>query len=351
MIHLPYTIKNITLQNRLVLSPMCMYQANNGFANDFHLVHYGKYALANIGLLIMEATAVSPEGRITPKCLGIWDDAHIEKLSRITKFVHDQGESKIGIQLAHAGRKASTMDGKTLSIDQGGWQTVAPSPIPYKPDEKLPQEMSRKDIENVVRAFAKAADRAVKAGFDLIEIHAAHGYLLHQFLSPLSNYRTDMYGGSLENRARFLMEVVQAIRENTPENMPLFVRISAQEYAENGWDLEQSISLSTMLKKAGVDLIDVSSGGNIHKAKISVFEGYQVPFSEAIKRECNIPTGAVGKITSIVQANKILSENKADLIMMARSLLKNPMLYFQSLPCDIAAEKVAKSYIRAVGEF
>lgn len=346
MIYQPITLNQLTLQNRLVLSPMCMYQSDNGFANDFHLVHYGKYALANLGLLMVEATAVVPEGRITHRCLGLWEDSLIASLKKITDFVHQHSSTKIGIQLAHAGRKASTWEGKQLAENQNPWRTVAPSALPYKPEDPLPHALTIPEIQSIITSFTHAATRAVEAGFDVIEIHAAHGYLLHQFLSPLSNTRTDEYGGNFKNRTRLLLQIVEAVKQSIPECMPLLVRISADEYAENGWDILQSIQLCQELKTRGVDLIDVSSGGNIHGAKISVFDGYQVPFSEAIRKEVQIPTGAVGKITTIEQANEILLQNKADVIFMARELLRNPTIFMQSLETQKAANIVHYSYLR-----
>ena len=251
---------------------MCMYSAENGVPNDFHFVHYGSRAQGGTGLIIVEATGVVPEGRITNKCTGIWNDEQVEAFQKIVKFVHENSESKIGIQLAHAGRKASTWNGKQISLEEG-WETVAPSPIPYHQSERIPHVLSTEEIKSLVQSFKIAAKRSIDAGFDLVEIHAAHGYLVHQFLSPLSNIRTDEYGGSFENRIRFLLEIVDAVNEVLDENHPLFVRISATDYAENGWDLKQSVELAKILKTKNVDLIDVSSGGNIHGAKITLFDG------------------------------------------------------------------------------
>lgn len=307
------------------MSPMCMYSCENGVANDFHLLHYGSRAQGGTGLIILEATGVVPEGRITNRCMGIWNDEQAEALSKIVKTVHANSESKIGIQLAHAGRKASTWNGKQTSLEEG-WETVAPSPIPYDENERIPHELTVEEIRNLVQSFKDAAIRAVSAGFDLIEIHAAHGYLLHQFLSPLSNQRKDEYGGSFENRIRFLVEVVDAVNEVLDENHLLFVRISGTEYAKNGWDIEDSIKLSEILKEHKVDLIDVSSGGNIHGAKINLFDGYQVPLAEAIRKKAEIPTGAVGLIKTAKQAEEILQNKQADLIFVAREILRNPYL-------------------------
>ncbi len=325
MLYSPIKFRNIELKNRWVMSPMCMYSAIEGMPNDFHLVHYGSRAQGGTGLLIAEATGVVPEGRITNGCTGIWNDEQAESFKRIVDFVHQNSESKIGIQLAHAGRKASTWNGKQISLEEG-WQTLAPSPIPYMEGERIPHELSVEEINGLVQKFKEAAQRAVNAGFDVIEIHAAHGYLLHQFLSPLSNNRTDEYGGSFENRCRFLLEVVEAVNEVLDDNHPLFVRISAKEYAENGWDLDDGVKLAQLLKEKKVDLVDVSSGGNIHGARISVFDGYQVPFAAKIRKEAGIATGAVGLITEVKQAEEILQKGDADLIFVAREILRNPYL-------------------------
>lgn len=325
MLYSPIKFRNLELKNRWVMSPMCMYSANDGVANDFHFVHYGSRAQGGTGLIIVEATGIVPEGRITSKCTGIWNDEQAAAFKKIVDFVHQNSETKIGIQLAHAGRKASTWNGLQTSLEEG-WQTVAPSEIPYKDGERTPHQLSVEGIKGLVQSFKDAAIRALKAGFDLVEIHAAHGYLLHQFLSPLSNNRTDEYGGSLENRSRFLLEVVDAVNEVLDENHPLFVRISADEYAENGWNLKESIELAKILKTKNVDLIDVSSGGNIHGAKISVFNGYQVPLSEKIRKNAEIKTGAVGMITSPKQAEMILLNQQADLIFVAREILRNPYI-------------------------
>jgi len=297
-------------------------------ANDFHFVHYGSRAQGGTGLIVVEATGVEPKGRITNHCMGIWNDEQAEKLQRIVNFVHENSESKIGIQLAHAGRKGSTWNNKQISVE-GGWETVAPSSIPYHPSERIPHALTTGEVKEQVQNFKEAAKRAVKAGFDVIEIHGAHGYLIHQFLSPLSNIRTDEYGGSFENRIRFLIEIVDAVNEVLSENTALFVRISGTEYAENGWDIESSVALAKVLKEHGVDLVDVSSGGNIHGAKISVFDGYQVPFSSQVKNEAFVKTGAVGLITEIDQAEKILQNGDADLIFIAREILRNPYIAVQ----------------------
>lgn len=328
MLYTPIQFRNVELKNRWVMSPMCMYSCENGLANDFHFVHYGSRAQGGTGLLVVEATGVEPGGRITNHCMGIWNDEQAEKLQRIVEFVHQNSDSKIGIQLAHAGRKGSTWNNQQISIEEG-WETVAPSSIPYHPTERIPHVLSTDEVKELVQSFKKATQRAVKAGFDIIEIHGAHGYLIHQFLSPLSNIRTDEYGGSFENRIRFLIEIVDAVNEVLNENTALFVRISGTEYAENGWDIQDSVALAKVLKEHSVDLVDVSSGGNIHGAKISVFNGYQVPFSEQIKREADVKTGAVGLITKTEQAEEILQKGEADLIFVAREILRNPYIAVQ----------------------
>jgi len=345
----PLAIKGITLKNRLVTSPMCQYSATDGFANDWHLVHLGTRATGGVGLVIAEATAVLPEGRITPGDLGLWRDGHIDGLRRIVNFIHSQG-AVAGIQIGHAGRKASCAvpwkGGLQLDEQNGGWQTVAPGNIPFLATERKPEPLSREGIQKVISGFASAAGRALAAGFRVIEIHGAHGYLLHEFLSPLSNNRTDEYGGSFENRIRLLTQVTDAVRKEWPAGNPLFVRISATDWTEGGWTLEESIMLSRILKDIGVDLIDCSSGGNVHDAKIPVAPGYQVPFSETI-RKTGILTGAVGFITTAGQAESILEEEKADLVLLARELLRNP--YFALSAARELGEDVAwpLQYLRA----
>ena len=328
MLYTPIKFRNLELKNRWVMSPMCMYSSENGLANDFHYVHYGSRAQGGTGLLIVEATGVEPHGRITNHCMGIWNDEQASKLKEIVDFVHKNSDSKIGIQLGHAGRKGSTWENKQISVKEG-WETIAPSPIPYHLSERIPHELSVKEIKDLVQNFKDAAKRAVDAGFDVIEIHAAHGYLIHQFLSPLSNIRTDEYGGSFENRSRFLLEIVDAVNEELNEKVALFVRISGTEYAENGWDISDSVKLSAELKNHSVDLVDVSSGGNIHGAKIPVFEGYQVPFSSQVRNEAGVKTGAVGLITKVEQAEEILQKGDADLIFIAREILRNPYIAVQ----------------------
>ncbi len=324
----PIQIKDCWLKNRIVISPMCQYSSTDGFANDWHLVHLGSRASGGAGLIIQEATAVAPEGRISPEDLGIWKDEHIEKLKAITAFIKSQNAVP-GIQLAHAGRKASVSSpwkgNKKLDASQGGWQTVAPSAIGYHDDE-TPVALDKIGIQKVIFDFKTATKRAVQAGYEVLEIHAAHGYLNHQFLSPLSNSRTDEYGGSFENRIRFTLEVLAAVQTEWPANLPLFVRISATDWAEGGWNVEESIQFSKILKEKGVDLIDVSSGGLVSHQKIPLEAGYQVPFAEKIKKETRILTGAVGLITEAYQAEEIVVSEKADLVLFARASLRDPNL-------------------------
>jgi 2,4-dienoyl-CoA reductase-like NADH-dependent reductase (Old Yellow Enzyme family) len=331
----PLQIKNVILRNRIVMSPMCQYSAEDGFSNDWHLVHLGARATGGTGLIIMEATAVAPEGRISPGDLGIWKDDHCKGLKRIVDYIHSQG-AVAAIQLAHAGRKASVAlpweGGEQIPENLGGWQTVAPSPIPFRPGERIPEELDKSGIKKVISDFKTAAKRALDAGFGIVEIHAAHGYLLNEFLSPLTNNRTDEYGGSFENRTRLLKEIITAVKSQWPEDNPLFVRISSTDWVEGGWSLDDSVRLAGDLKKAGADLIDCSSGGNIAAAKIPLSPGYQVPFSEAVRRTC-ILTGTVGLITNASQAEDILADGKADLVLFGRELLRNP--YF---PLTAAAE-------------
>lgn len=320
-------IKSVCLKNRIVISPMCQYSSEDGYANDWHLVHLGSRAVGGAGLIISEACAVLPEGRITPNDLGIWKDDHIQNLKRITSFIETQG-SVPAIQLAHAGRKASCTQpwkgGSYLKIEDGGWDTVGPSAIAFNEQYSLPHALSIDGIDDVVDAFGAAAKRAFKAGFKIIEIHAAHGYLLHEFFSPKSNLRTDEYGGSFENRIRIVCAIVKAVKENWPDNLPIFVRISATDWVDGGWTIDESVELSKILKELGVDLIDCSSGGNISYAKIPLAPGYQVPFSKKIKANSEILTGAVGLITDAAQAENILLNNEADLVLIARESLRNP---------------------------
>jgi len=330
MIHLfdPLAIRDITFANRVFVSPMCQYSSTDGYANDWHFVHLGSRAVGGSGLVFTEATGVLPEGRISPEDLGIWMDDHIEPLARIVRFVHGQG-SVAGMQLAHAGRKASTYrpwsGHGTIPESNGGWNNVvAPSALAFADQYPMPQALSIDGIKNIVSAFANAARRACEAGFDVIEIHAAHGYLIHEFLSPLSNHRTDVYGDSFENRTRILREIVTAVRGTWPERAPLFVRISASDWVDGGWDIQQSVELARRLKELGADLIDCSSGGNVPHAKIPVGPGYQTHFAEQIRREADILTGTVGMITSPVQAEHIIATGQADAVIIARELLRDP---------------------------
>jgi 2,4-dienoyl-CoA reductase (NADPH2) len=323
----PFTIRGVTLKNRIVVSPMCQYSSVDGMADDWHLVHLGSRAVGGAGLIFVEATAVTAEGRITPGDMGIWDDRHIEPLARIASFIHRMG-AVAGIQLAHAGRKASCLvpwqGGGRLTPEQGGWEVVAPSASPFREGDPLSRPLDLKGIEEIVEAFAAAARRAIQAGFRVIEIHSAHGYLLHSFLSPLSNQRTDSYGGSLENRMRMVLKVAAALRQTIPAEMPLFTRISATDWVEGGWDIEQSVALARALKPLGVDLIDASSGGIVPGAVIPVAPGYQVPFAAAIRKQAGIRTAAVGMITEPGQAEGIIACGQADLVFLAREMLREP---------------------------
>ena len=325
----PLQIKSLTFKNRIAISPMCQYSAIDGFANDWHLVHLGSRASGGAALIIQEATAVSPEGRISPGDLGIWKDEHIEKMQAINQFILSQNAIP-GIQLAHAGRKASAVipwKGNTkLDEKNGGWNTVAPSAVPFHTNEKAPIALDKTGIQKVISDFKSATKRAIKAGFQVVEIHAAHGYLLHEFLSPLSNFRTDEYGGSFENRIRLLLEVLEAMQSEWPENLPLFVRISATDWADGGWNIEESVKLSQLLKEKGVDLIDVSSGGLVTHQQIPLEPNYQVPFAGSIKKETGILTGAVGLITESSQAEEIVAAGKAVLVLFARASLRDSNL-------------------------
>jgi 2,4-dienoyl-CoA reductase-like NADH-dependent reductase (Old Yellow Enzyme family) len=325
----PLRIRGVTVRNRIVVSPMCQYscEARDGMATGWHLVHLGSRAVGGAGLVFTEATAVEPGGRISPQDLGIWSEAHADALTPIVAFVKAQGAAA-GIQLAHAGRKASTArpweGGRGLSDAEGGWVPLAPSPIPFGETARAPREMTHHDIAEVVRAFAQAAGRARRAGFDVLEVHAAHGYLLHEFLSPLANHRTDRYGGSFENRSRLLLEVVEAIRAVWPDDRPLVVRLSATDWVPGGWDIDDSVRLAAALARHGVDVIDCSSGGVSPAQQVPLAPGYQVPFAERIRREASIATMAVGLITTAEQAERIVAGGQADLVAMARELLRNP---------------------------
>lgn len=324
----PLAIRDITLRNRIVVSPMCQYSSTDGFSTDWHLVHLGSRAIGGASLIFTEATAVSPEGRISPGDLGLWKDEHIEGLTRIVDFIHSHG-AVAGIQLAHAGRKASCAvpweGGQQISEKHGGWRTLSPGNIPFLEGIKAPDPLTIEGINKVISDFTSAAKRALAAGFKVIEIHGAHGYLIHEFLSPLSNPRKDEYGGSFDNRTRLLRQVIEGVRSVWPDGNPLFVRISSTDWTEGGWTINDSVQLAAILKEIGVDLIDCSSGGNIFHARVPVGPGYQVQFAEAI-RKTGILTGAVGLITSAAQAESILKEEKADLVLFAREFLRNPYL-------------------------
>jgi 2,4-dienoyl-CoA reductase-like NADH-dependent reductase (Old Yellow Enzyme family) len=324
----PLTIRGVTFRNRIAVSPMCQYSAQDGFANDWHLVHLGSRAVGGAALVVVEATAVASNARISPGDVGIWKDEQVEPLARIAKFIHSQG-AVAGIQLAHAGRKASCdlpwRGGASLKTpEQGGWPVVGPSPLPFAEASPMPTPLDEAGIDTIITAFEAGTRRALAAGFKVIEIHAAHGYLLHEFLSPLSNRRNDQYGGSLENRMRFLLRVTERLRGLMPEELPLFVRISATDWVEGGWEIEQSIELARRLKGLGVDLIDVSSGGMVPYARIPMAKGYQVPFARRIREGADIRTGAVGLITDPHHADEIVTGGDANMVFIAREMLREP---------------------------
>jgi 2,4-dienoyl-CoA reductase-like NADH-dependent reductase (Old Yellow Enzyme family) len=323
----PLTIRGVTFRNRIAVSPMCQYSSIDGAANDWHVVHLGSRAVGGAGLVFTEASAVTAAGRISPQDLGIWQDGHIHGLSALARVIKANGAVP-GIQLAHAGRKASVSrpweGGQQLGLEAGGWPVVAASPVPFRPAERVPGELTAVDIRGIVQAFVAAAARALTAGFEVVELHAAHGYLLHEFLSPLSNHRSDAYGGSFDNRIRLLCEVAQSVRSTWPANLPLFVRLSATDWADGGWDIEQSVELARRLALLGVDLVDCSSGGIVPGVRIPVAPGYQVEFAARVRRDAGIPTGAVGLITEPVQANEIIASGQADLVLLARELLRDP---------------------------
>ncbi|WP_199444494.1 NADH:flavin oxidoreductase/NADH oxidase [Umezawaea beigongshangensis] len=324
----PLTVRSVTLPNRVVVSPMCQYSAADGLPNDWHLVHLGARAVGGAGLVLAEATAVQARGRISPQDVGIWNDEQVRAWRPITAFIRAQG-SVPGVQLAHAGRKASTYspfaDGRGGVPDsEGGWTPVAPSPVAFVPEYRQPEELDADGIAEVVRDFVAAARRALDAGFEVLEVHAAHGYLLHEFLSPLSNRRTDAWGGSLENRMRLTVDVTEAVRREVGDEVPVFVRISATDWVDDGWTDEDSVVLARRLADVGADLVDVSSGGNTAQAPIPVGPGYQVPLAETVRSKAEVPTGAVGMITDPRQAEKILADGSADLVLLARELLRDP---------------------------
>lgn len=324
----PMALRSVTARNRIVVSPMCQYSATDGVANDWHLQHLGSRAVGGAGIVFTEVVHTESRGRITPYCLGLWNDAQRDELARIVRFLKAQG-TVAGMQLGHAGRKGSTAKpwegGKGIAVDAGGWQTIAPSAIPFSDTYGMPVAMEQSTINESLAQFAANTRRAREAGFDLLEVHAAHGYLIHEFLSPLSNQRTDGYGGSFENRVRYFLEVIDAVRTEWPDDKPLFVRISATDWVEGGWDLDSSVKLSQLLKSGGkVDLIDCSSGGMSPQQKIALHPGYQVPFAAAIRSRADIATGAVGLINAPDLAEQILANGQADLIIMARAMLNDP---------------------------
>ena len=347
----PLTLRGITFPNRIAVSPMCQYSAVEGHATDWHLVHLGGLAQGGAGLVLTEAVAVKPEGRISPQDLGLWEEDQVQPLARIAHFIASQGAIP-GIQLAHAGRKACTQapwrgGGATIPITEGGWSPVAPSGLPFDAGWASPSVLDPAGISAVVEAFKSAARRAMAAGFQVVEVHAAHGYLLHQFLSPLSNVRTDDYGGRFENRTRLLQQVVAAVREVWPERLPLFVRLSATDWAEGGWNPEESVALCRILRELGVDLVDTSSGGLVPGAGIPLGPGYQVPFAQKIRHEAGIPTGAVGLITEPAQAEAILDEGKADLVLLGRELLRDPRWPMRAAQALGASLSWPPQYLRA----
>lgn len=346
------TLRGVTFRNRIGVSPMCQYSAVDGLANDWHFVHLGSRAVSGAGLVIVEATAIAPEGRISPADMGLWSDAHIEPLARIVRYMKAQGTVP-GIQISHAGRKASTaipwMGGGGITPDQGGWTTFAPSAIPFNERYPLPEAMTHDQIQASIAAFRDTALRALAAGFEVLELHGAHGYLIHSFLSPLSNARTDAYGGSLENRMRYALEVTRAVRAAWPEDMPLFMRLSCSDWVEGGWTIEESVTLSRHLRAEGVDLVDCSSGGGAAKAMIPVGAGYQVPFAEAIRRGAEVPTAAVGMISAPSQADEIIRNGRADMVLMAREFLRDPYWPIHAAHTLGHKDKVAipSQYLRA----
>jgi len=347
----PFQLRSVEFRNRIGVSPMCQYSSEDGFANDWHLVHLGSRAQGGAGLVTLEASAVLPEGRISPADLGNWKDEHIPGLRRIAEFLHTQG-SRAGIQLAHAGRKASTatpFEERPVLVTpaEGGWQPVAPSAIAFAPDYAVPTALDSSGVQAVVEGFRHAGLRALQAGFDFVEIHAAHGYLLHEFLSPLANRRTDAYGGSFDNRIRLVLEVVDGVRREWPERLPLFVRISATDWADGGWNPDQSVQLAHRLREHGVDLVDASSGGLVPDAKVPVAPGYQVGFASRIRRETGIATAAVGLITEPAQANAIIAEGEADLVFLGRAILRDP--YWPVHAAAALGEQASwpKQYLRA----
>jgi 2,4-dienoyl-CoA reductase-like NADH-dependent reductase (Old Yellow Enzyme family) len=323
----PLPLRSLTLSNRIIVSPMCQYSSLDGFSTDWHFVHLGSRAVGGAALVLTEASAVTPDGRISPQDLGIYDDGHVPGLARIVHFIHAQG-ARAGIQIAHAGRKGSTArpweGGREVPVSAGGWQPVGPTNEPFAPGYPVPRALTTSEIASIVDAFRRAAGRALAAGFEVVEIHAAHGYLIHEFLSPLVNTRTDSYGGSYDNRVRLCLEVVDAVRAAWPDRLPVFVRLSSTDWKDGGWDIEQCVELGRRLRERGVDVIDCSSGGAVPDAVIPVGPGYQVPFAERIRREAGIATGAVGLITEPTQADGIIRDGRADCVLIARELLRDP---------------------------
>jgi 2,4-dienoyl-CoA reductase-like NADH-dependent reductase (Old Yellow Enzyme family) len=347
----PITIKGITLRNRIGVSPMCMYSYVDGFSNDWQIIHLGSRAVGGAGLIIAEATAVEPRGRITPFDIGIWSDAQIEPLANVSRVIKKYG-AVAGIQIGHAGRKASTnkpweKEKNILPNNPLGWECIAPSPIAYDVGYSVPQELSISEIHEMQAAFKEGARRALAAGFEWLEIHAAHGYLIHSFYSPISNTRTDEYGGSFENRIRFLMETIRLVRPVWPDHLPLTVRISGTDWAEGGWTVEESIELARCLKKEGVDLIDCSSGGGFCKAIVPVGPGYQVPISDAVRKAANIPTATVGLITAPEQADEIIRNGRADLVLLGREMLRDPYWPLHAARVLKQPAPVPPQYLRA----
>lgn len=346
----PLTIRSLTIRNRIGVSPMCQYSSVDGFANDWHVQHIGSRAAGGAGLVIMEATGVSPEGRITPSCHGLWQEAHIEKLKRITEFSREQGAA-IGIQIGHAGRKASMEKpwegGKRLSLAEGGWKTWAPSAIPFAPDHEPPHEMTIGDIRKLTDDFVASAQRAVRAGFQIIELHGAHGYLLHEFMSPLSNRRTDDYGGTEENRFRLLIEIARAVKAAVPADIILGARLSCIDWAEGGLKIADTVRLSAALKKEGVDFIDCSTGFVVPDEKVPFAPGFQVPYAEEIRKEAGILTAAVGGISEAPQADAIIREGRADMVFLARAMLRDPYwAVHAALALEADAGLVPAQYLR-----
>jgi 2,4-dienoyl-CoA reductase-like NADH-dependent reductase (Old Yellow Enzyme family) len=346
----PLTLRSLTLSNRIVVSPMCQYSSVDGFSNEWHFVHLGTRAIGGAALVMTEATAVTAAGRISPQDLGLYDDRHVDGLAKCVRFIHAQ-KTLAGTQLAHAGRKGSTSrpweGGGAITRDHGGWEPVGPTAQPFADNYPAPRPLALEDIAAIVAAFASAARRALQAGFDVVELHAAHGYLIHQFLSPLVNTRSDAYGGSYDNRVRLCLEIVDAVRGVWPERLPLLVRISATDWKEGGWDLEQAVELGRRLKAHGADLVDCSSGGAVHDQQIAVGPGYQVPFAGRIRRDAGVLTGAVGLITTAEQADAIIAAGQADVVLLARELLRDP--YWPLHAADLLGQTVPwpPQYLRA----